>query len=88
MSSTENTGLEFRVCWRLEAVAIAHSATDWQAWEDEHATHDEINAALTADHSTGPLAEGFEQALENSGFGWWVETRPAGSTDEGGKGSR
>lgn len=66
--------IEFRICWNASSNASFHGQTDWQPWDGDETTTDDIWEALA---SGGNVSDGLEMALEGSGFEWWVETRGA-----------
>jgi hypothetical protein len=67
---------EYRIRWNASSNITFQGATDWYPWdEDANATDEEIQSALG--QGSGGLCEGFEIALEQSGFEWWAETRPS-----------
>lgn len=68
--------IEYRVCWSASSNASFRGATDWREWDDDEATKDDIEDVLTGGATR--LSDGLEEALEASGFDWWVETRDAG----------
>lgn len=69
---------EYRIHWEASSHYGFRGATDWTAWVGDDATPDEIEADLSK--GSGALAQGLEEALEGSGFGWSVEVREAGQS--------
>ena len=71
--------IEFRVCWNASSNISFSGQSDWEPWEDDEATEDEVFRDVS-DKSIDGLAGfqvpwGLSMALELSGFDWWVETR-------------
>lgn len=64
---------EYRICWSASSNASFRGAGDWNEWGGHEESEAEIEDALTT--SEGPLPQGLEEALEFSGFEWWVEFR-------------
>lgn len=58
--------VEYRIGWAFQG------CTDWAAWHDEDASCAEVQEAL---EGAATLPEGLAEAIEASGFGWYVETR-------------
>ena len=65
---------EYRICWNASSNSSFHGATDWTKWEGPRGDGDaEIIEALSS--GSGVICDGLSDALETSGFDWWVETR-------------
>jgi hypothetical protein len=64
--------VEYRVCWNASSHASFRGATDWQEWDDDDATTEDVE--LDLEHG-GRIPDGLELALDGCGFEWWVETR-------------
>jgi hypothetical protein len=75
--------VRYRVGWSASSNVTFSGHSDWEDWEDPDATADEIRAALTK--SEGHIADGFELALEASGYEWRVDVED-GSADAGQEG--
>lgn len=61
--------IEFRIGWSASSNVSFHGHTDWTEWDG---LDSDVESALC----NGTLTiEGLEQALEASGFDWWIETR-------------
>jgi hypothetical protein len=70
--------IEYRICWAASSNARFRGHDDWNPWDDEDATGDEVEDALSSTRNGHMnLPDGLEMALEGSGFEWWVETREA-----------
>lgn len=61
--------MEYRVCWSVNG-----NIRDDGGWHhaNEGETASEIEDSLMRG---GPLSDGLEDALQESGFEWWIETR-------------
>jgi hypothetical protein len=75
--------IEYRVCCRVNMVGGEWEG-DWFAWEgDEGMTADEIRAVVSEKtwegEEPGRVTRALDEALEMSGFDYWVETREATS---------
>jgi hypothetical protein len=68
--------IEYRICWAASSNAMFKDETDWASWGgDPDDAQEAVEEALNK--SAGGLPQGLEEALEASGFEWWVETREA-----------
>ena len=67
--------IEFRVGWGASSNISFRGYSDWEPWEEDEATAEQVEDALY--EAYGQLAYGLDLALEYSGFEWWVETREA-----------
>lgn len=73
--------MEYRIYWNASSNISFHGATDWQEWENEDETDEEIQDVMHNKSDYGSIdaannfPTGLEIALEASGFEWWVETR-------------
>lgn len=72
--------IRYRICWNASSNISFEGATDWWDWDDEGATGDDVEDALTS--GCGLLSQGLGIALEASGFDWWVESREAAQETE------
>jgi hypothetical protein len=70
--------MEYRICWSANSNITFHGATDWQDWAetggDPDATSDDIENIMSSEGGSG-MVYGLEDAINGSGFEWWVETR-------------
>jgi hypothetical protein len=74
-AGSEHVLIEYRICWSASSNISFRGESDWiEANAGE--TVVEVEDALN--RGGGGLGEGFEMALELSGFEWWIETREAG----------
>lgn len=73
--------IEYRVCWSASSNITFHGATEWEAWEDEDATANQIAEEMEAGSGGAPrlLAE----VLEEAGLEYWLETRETESQEAG-----
>lgn len=69
--------IEYRICWSASSNISFRGHDDWNPWDDEDATEDEVQEALSTVEGGKFLAipPGLEMALEGSGFDWSAETR-------------
>jgi hypothetical protein len=65
--------IEHRICWNASSNASFHGASDWEPWDDENATQEDVEKVLSAGGYGLPL--GLSLALEYSGFDWYAEIR-------------
>lgn len=65
---------EYRICWSASSNINFRGNTDWSVWEDEEDDAIAIENSLTESNGSG-ISPGMEEALDASGFEWWVETR-------------
>lgn len=66
--------IEYRICWSANSNISFRGETDWEPWNGDEATENEVQDALSA----GPCdMHGLQMALDASGFEWWAETRSA-----------
>lgn len=63
--------MRYRVSWSASSNISFTGSSDWEDWDDPAATVEDVEDALNK--SEGPLSDGFEMALDGSGFEWWVE---------------
>ena len=68
--------LEYRICWSASSNVTFHGHSEWEEWDDDEATEDDIYTAL----ENGGISDGLEMALIYSGFEWSIEVRTV--TDE------
>lgn len=75
----ETKTFEYRIGWAASSNATFRGATDWA----ERGGHEETAEAVeeVATTMNGGLAQGLEEALEASGFEWWIETRVVGGEE-------
>jgi len=67
--------VEYRICWSASTNISFTGKTDWQEWwGDESDSEDIVHDTLGAGKME---VEGLGEALEASGFDWWVEVREA-----------
>jgi hypothetical protein len=66
--------IEYRICWSASSNITFGGETDWEDWDSGDATDE---GAVERELTDGPgrLSQALEQALEASGYEWWVETR-------------
>lgn len=66
--------IEYRICWNASSNVSFKGHTDWDEWAGFEETMEEVEDSL----SGGTVdCHGLSEALEASGFEWWVETREA-----------
>ena len=70
--------IEYRICWSAGSNISFKGATDWNEYGGFEETPDEIEAEMC---NGGQIPQGLEEALEVSGFEWWIETRERESAD-------
>lgn len=70
--------IEYRVCWTATTNASFQGEGEWRPWDDEEATRDQVEMALS---DGGGISDGLDAALQESGFEWWIETRVGASPD-------
>ena len=66
--------MQYRINWSASSNISFHSCTDWEEWDDPDADGTAIEDALLSSGGNG-ISEGLEQALEASGFEWWIEVQ-------------
>lgn len=71
MAESETT-LDYRVCWAAGTNISFRGDGEWQEANPGESA-EEIEDGLVKGTASG---EGLELALLESGFEWWVETRP------------
>jgi hypothetical protein len=76
-TSNPDGGILYRICWSASSNITFHSATDWDEWDEPDMSAEDVEERLCA--VTGAIPLGLEEALEASGFEWWVETKAADS---------
>jgi hypothetical protein len=64
--------LQYRITWSAWSNISFTGHGEWQDWDDEDATADDIDKAMNKGKLT---IDGLEEALDKSGFEWRVETR-------------
>jgi hypothetical protein len=65
--------VEYRIGWAASSNITFKGETDWQEWGGDP---DDDADAVERELEGGPIeCEGLSEALEASGFEWWVETR-------------
>lgn len=64
---------EYRICWNAGSNISFKGATDWQPWDDDHATEDEVSDALEA--SSGQWSLALEEFVDAAGVEFWAEVR-------------
>jgi hypothetical protein len=80
--------IEWRVCWTASSNISFRGKSEWGVWDgDEDATADEIEVELS-EGDGGELAPALQQAVDLSGFEWWVETREVDDDREDRHGDR
>lgn len=74
--------VEYRICWSASSNATFHGHSDWTSWYEitgnEDVPADEIERTLNEECSgspTGLIPDALAEAIEVSGFEWYVETR-------------
>lgn len=67
--------VEYRVCWSASSNITFSGETDWESWGGD----EDDDAKSVEEELYGGKVEcaGLSEALEASGFEWWVETRDA-----------
>lgn len=81
-SSPPTVQLEYRISWSASSNISFRGSTDWNPWGGFEETAEEVEDALyRSDGRPMALPVGLEEALEQSGFDWWVEVRKACPTD-------
>lgn len=68
--------VEYRVCWSASTNITFRGESEWEMYDDPTASEKQVEGALT-ESKGGFLSDGFEMALDLSGFEWWIETRLA-----------
>lgn len=66
--------IEYRIGWACN-VQGAGDEGEWLPYDGDEATAEAVENAIR--ETGGGLSRGLEEALEASGFDWWVEAREA-----------
>lgn len=72
------TQIEFKICWAASSNATFRDEGEWHK-ANPGETQEEIEESLSK--SSGPIGDGLELAINESGFEWWIETREVGEPD-------
>lgn len=64
--------IEYRIGWSASSNASFGGTTDWQPWDDDAADAEQVEDLAQVG---GEIPMGLEDALNASGFEWWVEAR-------------
>lgn len=67
--------LEYRICWSASSNISFRGQTEWRDAGDWGESDEEVEDALS--DSNGDIPHGLEEAMDASGFEWYVETREA-----------
>lgn len=68
--------IEYRIRWSASSNITFNGATDWELFDlTDAANAEEVEDYFNQTQGRYSTPEGFEIALEASGFEWWVETR-------------
>jgi hypothetical protein len=83
---SDRTQIEYRICWAASSNSSFKGESDWARWDDAGADADAIEVALNKPEidpgCTVAVPRGLGEAMDLSGFEWWIETREAGEADE------
>lgn len=66
--------LEYRIHWNASSNISFSGRTDWQEWNEEDVTANDVEDEL---YIGAVDCIGLSEALDASGFNWWVEVRNA-----------
>jgi hypothetical protein len=62
--------LEYRICWAASSNISFRGNGSWRDASDWGESDEEVQDALS-----GEIPDGLKEAMNSSGFEWWVETR-------------
>lgn len=81
MSTTEGPKFEWRICWSASSNITFKGQTDWEPWDDDEETVDEVESALCVGSRSSIVDDAF---CNSSGVEYYPEVREIGHAGEDG----
>jgi hypothetical protein len=76
-----SAAFEYRVCWNADSNISFEGSTEWCEHGGFEESAEDVERSLSEVTGTTNIPQALDEALEASGFGYWVEVRVMGDDE-------